>query len=122
MKRQVCKRVGRNRPVIIFKSAPRNCRAFNIGCVALRRGQPTICHARDRISPLTTTTNTTFTNFDPRARPWRTVEDVELATLGWVDWHNHRRLHGYLGDVPPTEFEKTFYDTQQGTKALAEIK
>jgi len=57
-----------------------------------------------------------------RARPWRTVEDVELATLGWVDWHNHRRLHGYLGDVPPSEFEKTFYDTQQGTKALAEIK
>ncbi len=57
-----------------------------------------------------------------RARPWRTVEDVELATLGWDDWHNHRRLHGYLGDVPPSEFEKTFYDTQQGTKALAEIK
>jgi len=35
-----------------------------------------------------------------RARPWRTVEDVELATLGWVDWHNNQRLHGYLGDVP----------------------
>jgi putative transposase len=40
-----------------------------------------------------------------RPGPWRTVEDVELATLGWVHWHNHQRLHGYLGDLPPTEFE-----------------
>ena len=33
-------------------------------------------------------------------RPWKTVEDVELATLSWVHWHNHDRLHGYLADVP----------------------
>jgi len=38
-------------------------------------------------------------------RPWKTVEDVELATLGWVHWHNTSRLHGYLGDVAPAEFE-----------------
>ncbi len=44
-----------------------------------------------------------------RARPWKTVEDVELATLGWVHWHNHQRLHGYLGDVPPVEFEAAIY-------------
>lgn len=37
--------------------------------------------------------------------PWRTVEDLELATLGWVHRHNTQRLHGYLGDVPPVEFE-----------------
>ena len=36
-----------------------------------------------------------------RVGPWKTVEDVELATLGWVHWHNTARLHGYLGDVPP---------------------
>ena len=30
---------------------------------------------------------------------------VELATLGWVHWHNTARLHGYLNDVPPAEFE-----------------
>ena len=41
----------------------------------------------------------------PDQGPWKTVEDVELATLGWVHWHNTERLHGYLGDVPPTEFE-----------------
>src|SRR4051794_34210197 len=30
--------------------------------------------------------------------PWKTVEDVELATLSWVHWHNISRLHGYLDD------------------------
>ena len=40
-----------------------------------------------------------------RTEPWRTVEEVELATLGWVHWHNTQRLHGYLGDLPPVEFE-----------------
>lgn len=44
-----------------------------------------------------------------RHEPWRTVEQVELATLGWVHWHNTQRLHGYLGDVPPAEFEAAFY-------------
>jgi putative transposase len=57
-----------------------------------------------------------------RPGPWRTVDDVELATLGWVHWHNTQRLHGYLDDLPPTEFEGRFYATQQGDKALAEIK
>ncbi|MCA2286947.1 IS3 family transposase, partial [Mycobacterium avium] len=28
-----------------------------------------------------------------RSRPWKTVEDVELATLSWVHWHNTSRLH-----------------------------
>jgi putative transposase len=41
-----------------------------------------------------------------RTGPWKTIEEVELATLGWVHWHNTRRLHGYLGDLPPTEFEE----------------
>jgi putative transposase len=41
-----------------------------------------------------------------RSGPWKTVEEVELATLGWVHWHNTQRLHGYLGDLPPAEFEQ----------------
>ena len=41
-----------------------------------------------------------------RQGPWKTVEEVELATLGWVHWHNTQRLHGYLGDLPPAEFEQ----------------
>jgi putative transposase len=25
-----------------------------------------------------------------RPRPWKTIEDVELATLGWMHWHNNQ--------------------------------
>ncbi len=48
-----------------------------------------------------------------RTGPWKTVEDVELAILSWVYWHNTTRLHSYLKDVPPAEFEATFYDAQR---------
>ncbi len=41
--------------------------------------------------------------------PWRTVDDVEYATLEWVDWFNNRRLLEPIGDVPPAEFEKAYY-------------
>ncbi|MDP6607308.1 MAG: integrase core domain-containing protein, partial [Dehalococcoidia bacterium] len=41
--------------------------------------------------------------------PWRTAEDVEFATLEWVDWFNNRRLLGPLGFVPPAEFEADYY-------------
>ncbi len=58
----------------------------------------------------------------PGQGPWRTVEDVELATLSWVHWHNTERLHGYLGDVPPDEFEAAFYAAQQTTPAGVGIK
>lgn len=42
-------------------------------------------------------------------RPWKTVDDVEIATAEWVDWFNHRRLHSYCGDVPPAELENAYY-------------
>ena len=42
--------------------------------------------------------------------PWRGLEDVEFATLEYVDWFNHRRLHGELGMIPPAEFEAIYYD------------
>ena len=40
-----------------------------------------------------------------RRGPWRGLDDLELATLEWVDWYNHRRLHGALEHVPPVEYE-----------------
>ena len=55
-------------------------------------------------------------------RPWKTVEDVELATLSWVHWHNNERLHGYLDDVPPAEFEQAFYATKRTDQTLVEIQ
>ena len=45
--------------------------------------------------------------------PWRTVKDVELATLSWVYWWNSARLHSAIGDVPPAEFEAAHYAHQQ---------
>jgi putative transposase len=42
-----------------------------------------------------------------RRRPWKTIDRVELATLEWVDWYNHRRLHGACEGLPPAEFEQT---------------
>ncbi|GAA1880788.1 hypothetical protein GCM10009836_72600 [Pseudonocardia ailaonensis] len=53
--------------------------------------------------------------------PWKTVEDVELATLGWVHWHNTTRLHGYLHDRPPAEYEQAFYAAQQDDRETVEI-
>ena len=41
--------------------------------------------------------------------PWRSLEAVELATLAWVDWFNHRRLFEPLGNVPPAEKEVEYY-------------
>jgi putative transposase len=37
--------------------------------------------------------------------PWRSIEEVEFATLDWVDWFNHRRLLEPIGNIPPAEFE-----------------
>ncbi len=44
-----------------------------------------------------------------RRGPWRTIEAVELATLEWVDWFNHRRLLEPLGHIPPAEAEANYY-------------
>jgi putative transposase len=58
----------------------------------------------------------------PGQGPWRTVEDVELATLGWVHWHNTARLHGYLGDIPPAEYESAYYRALNDTDDLVGIQ
>jgi putative transposase len=52
--------------------------------------------------------------------PWKTIEEFELATLGWVHWYNNERLHGFIGDVPPAEFEETFYAETREGQASAE--
>ncbi len=42
-------------------------------------------------------------------RPGKTLSDVELATAEYVDWYNHRRLHGEIGHLPPAECENNHY-------------
>ena len=44
-----------------------------------------------------------------RRGPWNGLDDVELATLEWVDWHNNRRLHTACHDLTPVEYEQVFY-------------
>ena len=43
---------------------------------------------------------------------WKAVGDVEIAVAEYVDWFNHRRLHGEIGLVPPAEFEATHWATR----------
>jgi putative transposase len=43
-----------------------------------------------------------------RRGPWKGIDQVEYATLEWVDWFNHRRLLEPIGYVPPAEFEAAF--------------
>jgi putative transposase len=42
-------------------------------------------------------------------RPWKTVEEVEIATLHYVDWFNNRRLYEDNGDIPLVELEQAYY-------------
>jgi putative transposase len=47
--------------------------------------------------------------------PWRTLEQVELATAQWVDWYNQRRLHSSIGNLPPAEYEAAYYAERDGS-------
>ena len=51
--------------------------------------------------------------------PWRNIEEVEFATLTWVDWYNNRRLFEPIGNVPPNEKEIEYYQTLQGSAMAA---
>jgi putative transposase len=53
-----------------------------------------------------------------RGSPWRHAEQVEFATLAWVDWFNNRRLLEPIGYVPPAEYERA-YDETTTTRAVA---
>jgi len=47
-----------------------------------------------------------------RRGPWRSLEDVEFATLTWIDWFNTRRLLEPIGYMPPAEYEAKYYQKQ----------
>jgi len=47
--------------------------------------------------------------------PWRNLDQVEYATLEWVDWFNHRRLLRSNGDRPPAEVEAEYHEALEGS-------
>ena len=53
--------------------------------------------------------------------PWRDRDQVEYATLEYVDWFNHRRLLEPIGHIPPAEKEAN-YHRQQKRVQLAGLK
>lgn len=57
-----------------------------------------------------------------RKGPWKGLEDVEFATLRWVDWFNHRRLLEPIGYIPPVEFEENYYRHQEALAMVAGVK
>jgi len=54
-----------------------------------------------------------------RHGPWRSLGELELATLEYIDWFNHRRLHSACGYRPPTEYEAIHYDQHNASVAPA---
>ncbi len=47
----------------------------------------------------------------PGHRPWRTIDDIELATLGCMHWYNTARIHSRLNDISPDEYEAAYTTT-----------
>jgi putative transposase len=46
-------------------------------------------------------------------RPWKTAEQVEIATLHYIDWFNNARLYEENGDIPPAELEQAYHRQQR---------
>lgn len=51
--------------------------------------------------------------------PWRDVDQVERAIFQWVTWYNEERLHSALDYVPPAEYERDFWRSQEATPQSA---
>jgi putative transposase len=53
-----------------------------------------------------------------RRGPWKGLDQVEYATLEWVDWFNHRRLLEPIGHVPPAEFEAAYHQREDPSRTV----
>ena len=51
-----------------------------------------------------------------RRGPWKGLDEVEYATLEWVDWFNHRRLLEPIGHVPPADFEAAYHQRENPSR------
>ena len=53
------------------------------------------------------------TGADQARRPWKGLNDLEIATAEWVDWLNHRRPVESCDDLTPAEAERVHYAHHQ---------
>jgi len=51
--------------------------------------------------------------------PWKNLDEVEYATLEWVNWYNNYRLLEPIGNIPPIEFEAAYYEQENGQAMAA---
>jgi putative transposase len=70
--------------------------------------EPTVL-ALDRAALAETIIGLYKTELVRRRGPWKGIDEVEYATLEWVDWFNHHRLLEPIGYVPPAELEAAYY-------------
>lgn len=55
-----------------------------------------------------------------KRKSWKSIQTLELATLEWVHWFNHKRLLSSIGNIPPARAELLYYDhLNQGAKIAA---
>ena len=51
--------------------------------------------------------------------PWKNMDEVEYATLDWVDWFNNRRILEPIGNIPPAEYELMYYQQLEESSEAA---
>jgi putative transposase len=54
-----------------------------------------------------------------RRGPWKNSDEVEYATLEWVDWFNNRRILEPIGNIPPAEYELMYYQQLEESSEAA---
>jgi transposase InsO family protein len=55
----------------------------------------------------------------PGQGPWKTIDEVEYATLEWVDWFNNRRILEPIGNIPLVEYELMYYQQLEESSEAA---
>jgi putative transposase len=57
-----------------------------------------------------------------RHGPLRSLDELELTTLEYIGWFNHRRLHSACGYCPPAEYQAIYSDQHNVPVAPARAK
>ena len=47
--------------------------------------------------------------------PWKNIEEVEYVTLEWMEWFNNQRIPEPISNVPPAEYEMSYYGQLEGS-------